>query len=130
CTKYPPSLLFLLMTLGPAMVAMAWLERRQLSAANPVMVFGRVPFFFFFVHLAVIHSLAIILGLLRYGRTSFLLIPPPSMSSMRQEFPAGYGYDLWVVYAVWIGVIAILYLVCRWFVQVKQRRRDWWLSYL
>jgi hypothetical protein len=52
------------------------------------------------------------------------------MSSMRQEFPAGYGYDLWVVYAVWIGVIAILYLVCRWFVQVKQRRRDWWLSYL
>jgi hypothetical protein len=94
------------------------------------MVFGRVPFFFFVVHLAVIHSLAIILGLLRYGRTSFLLIPPPSMSSMRQEFPAGYGYDLWVVYAVWIGVIAILYLVCRWFVQVKQRRRDWWLSYL
>jgi uncharacterized membrane protein len=130
CTKYPPSLLFLLMTLGPAMVAMAWLERRQLSAANPVMVFGRVPFFFFVVHLAVIHSLAIILGLLRYGRTSFLLIPPPSMSSMRQEFPAGYGYGLWVVYAVWIGVITMLYLVCRWFAQLKQRRRDWWLSYL
>jgi uncharacterized membrane protein len=130
CTKYPPSLLFLLMTLGPAMVAMAWLERRQLSAANPVMVFGRVPFFFFVVHLAVIHSLAIILGLLRYGRTSFLLIPPPSMGSMRQEFPAGYGYGLWVVYMVWIGVIAILYPVCRRFAQLKQRRRDWWLSYL
>ena len=129
-TKYPPSLLFLLMTLGPAMVAMAWLERRQFSAANPVIVFGRVPFFFFVVHLAVIHALAICLGFLRYGLTNFLLIPPPSMGSMRSKFPAGYGYDLWMVYVVWIAVIAMLYPLCRWFAGVKQRRRDWWLSYL
>jgi uncharacterized membrane protein len=130
CTKYPPSLLFLLMTLGPAMIAMAWLERRQLSASNPVIVFGRVPFFFFVAHLAVIHALAIVLGFLRYGRASFLLLPAPSMGGMRQTFPPAYGYDLWVVYAVWIAVIVMLYPVCRWFAELKQRRRDWWLSYL
>jgi hypothetical protein len=130
CTKYPPSLLFLLMTLGPAMVAMAWLERRRFSDANPLMVFGRVPFFFFVVHFAVIHAVAIALGFVRYGSTGFLLIPPPSMGSMRQQFPADYGYDLWVVYAVWIGVLVTLYPLCRWFAQLKQRRRDWWLSYL
>lgn len=130
CTKYPPSLLFLLMTLGPALAALAWLERKQLSVVNPFIVFGRVPFFFFVVHLAVIHALAILLGLLRYGNTDFLLLPPPSMGSMRNKFPANYGYDLWVVYAVWIVVILLLYPLCRWFAGLKQRRRDWWLSYL
>jgi uncharacterized membrane protein len=130
CTKYPPSLLFLLMTLGPALIAMAWLERKQLSAANPLIVFGRVPFFFFVAHLAVIHALAIILGFLRYGMQSFLLLPAPSMGSMRKIFPPDYGYDLWMVYMVWIGVIVLLYPVCRRFAQLKQRRRDWWLSYL
>jgi hypothetical protein len=96
-------------------------ERKQLSAANPVIVFGRVPFFFFVVHLAVIHALAILLGLLRYGRTDFLFLPPPSMGSVRSKFPAAYGYDLWVVYAVWIVVILLLYPLCRWFAELKQR---------
>jgi uncharacterized membrane protein len=130
CTKYPPSLLFLLMTLGPALTAMAWLERKQLSATNPVIVFGRVPFFFFVIHLAVIHAVAILLGFLRYGWKSFLVLPPPSLGSMRNAFPSGYGYDLWVVYVVWIAVIMMLYALCRWFAGLKQRRRDWWLSYL
>jgi len=129
-TKYPPSLLFLLMTLGPAMIAMAWLERKQFAASNPVIVFGRVPFFFFVVHLAVIHAIAILMGFLRYGWRDFLLIPAPSMGSMRSKFPADYGYDLWVVYAVWIAVVVALYPLCRWFAGVKQRRRDWWLGYL
>jgi uncharacterized membrane protein len=130
CTKYPPSLLFLLMTLGPALIFMAWLERKQISPANPLLVFGRVPFFFFVVHLAVIHAVAIGLGLLRYGWASFLLTPAPSMGGMRKSFPPNYGYDLWVVYAVWLAVIVMLYPLCRWFAQLKQRRRDWWLSYL
>jgi uncharacterized membrane protein len=129
-TKYPPSLLFLLMTLGPGMVAMAWLDRRRFSDANPLMVFGRVPFFFFTVHLAVIHALAILLGYLRYGWTNFLLIPAPSLGSMRSKFPTDFGFDLWVVYAVWIAVIVMMYPLCRWFAGLKQRRRDWWLSYL
>ena len=129
-TKYPPSLLFLLMTLGPALVVLAWLEGRQLSAANPILVFGRVPFFFFVVHFAVIHALAIVLGFLRYGKGNFLLMPAPSMGGAREMFPAHYGYDLWVVYAVWIAVIAILYPLCRSFAELRRRRSDWWLSYL
>lgn len=129
-TKYPPSLLFLLMTLGPAMIVMSWFDRRRFSAANPMIVFGRVPFFFFVVHLAFVHILAVLLSLVRYGWNKTLFMPPPSMGSMRNMFPANYGYDLWVVFAVWVAAIAMLYPLCRWFADVKQRRRDWWLSYL
>jgi uncharacterized membrane protein len=130
CTKYPPSLLFLLMTLGPALLVMAWLENVRLSSTNPLIVFGRVPFFFYVVHLAVAHALAIVINFFRYGRASFLLLAPPSMGGPREIFPPGYGFNLWVVYAVWIAAIVMLYPVCRWFAHLKQRRRDWWLSYL
>jgi uncharacterized membrane protein len=129
-TKYPPSLEFLLMTLGPALLALVWLERARLSSANPLIVFGRVPFFFFLVHMAAIHALAIAMNFLRYGSASFLFRPAPSMGGPSQMFPPDYGYGLWVVYAVWIAVIVMLYPLCRWYVQLKQRRRDWWLSYL
>lgn len=70
------------------------------------------------------------MGLLRYGRASFLLLPAPSMGGPRQMFPPGYGYDLWVVYVVWLAVIVMLYPACGWFARLKQRRRDWWLGYL
>ncbi len=130
CTKYPPSLLFLLMTLGPALAAMAWLERVRLPPAHPLIVFGRTPFFYFVVHLAVIHALAVALGWLRYGNAPFLWIPAPSMGGPRQWFPAAYGYGLWAVYAAWLAVVLILYPVCRWYAGLKQRRKDWWLSYL
>ena len=130
CTKYPPSLLFLLMTLGPALLVMAWLENVRLSSTNPLIAFGRVPFFFYVVHLALAHALAIVINFFRYGSASFLLLPPPSMGGSREIFPSGYGFDLWVVYAVWIAAVVMLYPVCRWFAQLKQRRRDWWLSYL
>jgi uncharacterized membrane protein len=129
-TKYPPSLQFLLMTLGPALLAMAWLERIRFSAANPMIVFGRVPFFFFLLHLAMIHALAVAANLLRYGRAPFLLMPAPSMGGPRQVFPPNYGFNLGVVYLVWLAVIALAYPACRWYSQLKQRRTDWWLSYL
>jgi uncharacterized membrane protein len=109
CTKYPPSLAFLLMTLGPAIMAMAWLERPRLSDANPLIVFGRVPFLFFVIHLAAIHLIAILLGLLRYGKAAFLFIPAPSMGSPRELFPPDYGWSLGVVYGVWLAVIVMLY---------------------
>lgn len=130
CTKYPPSLDFLLMTMGPALAALAFLERRRFSPHNPVIVFGRVPFFFFVLHVALIHLVAVTLGFLRYGAHSFLFIPAPSMGGPRQLFPADYGYSLWVVYLVWLGVLAALYPVCRWFADLKQRKKSWWLSYL
>ncbi|HEV2381774.1 MAG TPA: hypothetical protein VG206_18550 [Terriglobia bacterium] len=129
-TKYPPSLDFLLMTLGPALVALACLQRGLLSSTNPLTVFGRVPFFFFLVHLAVIHALAIAMRFLRYGNTSFLFIPAPSMGGAPQMFPPNYGFSLGVVYAVWLALIVMLYPLCRWYAQLKQRRRDCWLSYL
>jgi uncharacterized membrane protein len=130
-TKYPPSLLFLLMTLGPALVALAYLEGRGFSSRNPLIVFGRVPFFFFLFHLALAHGLAVLLPALRYGFHSFLLLPPPSLGGPREAFPSDYGFSLPVVYLIWLAVVVISYPVCLWYANLKNRRRDlWWLSYL
>ena len=130
CTKYPPSLQFLLMTMGPAMIALAFLERVKFSRINPLIVFGRVPFFYYVVHLAMIHAIAILLNYFRYGWTNFLLIPAPSLGGDAKLFPGNYGISLWATYAVWIAVVAIMYPLCRWFAGLKEQRRDWWLSYL
>jgi uncharacterized membrane protein len=129
-TKYPPSLDFLLMTLGPALAALGWLERFHFSFTNPLIVFGRVPFFYYGAHLLVAHLIAIAMNFLRYGPTSFLLIAPPSMGSPRELFPPDYGFPLWTVYVVWVVVLLLLYPACGWFARLKQRRHDRWLSYL
>lgn len=130
CSKYPPSLDFLLMTLGPAILTMAWLERFRFGSANPLIVFGRVPLFFFIVHFYAIHWLAVLLAFLRYGRASFMFNPLPTMGGPRQLFPSDYGYDLWAVYLIWFGIVAFCYPLCAWFARVKQRRKNWWLSYI
>lgn len=129
-TKYPPSLEFLLMTLGPAIAVTAYLDRLRFSSTNPLIVFGRVPFFYYVAHLGLAHLIAAGLNFARYGRTRFLWIAPPSMGSPSNLFPSDYGFPLWVVYAVWIVVLLLLYPACLWFSRLKQRRRDWWLSYL
>ena len=130
CTKYPPSLDFLLMTLGPAIFALALLGQVSLRSANPLLVFGRVPFFFYAAHLFLAHLLTVLMNLFRYGWKPILLMAPPSMGGAERSFPADYGFPLWVVFAVWVVVLALLYPVCLWFARVKQRRKDWWLSYL
>jgi uncharacterized membrane protein len=130
CTKYPPSLDFLLMTIGPALLLMAWLDRLTLTRINPLIVFGRVPLFYFLLHLLVIHLLTIPFALLRYGQAAFLLNPLPSIGGQAKLYPPDFGYSLAVVYAVWIGVVVLLYPLCLWFARVKERRDDWWLSYL
>ena len=130
CNKYPPSLDFLLMTLGPAILLLACLERMRLTPANPLIVFGRVPLFYFIVHLFVIHGLTIPLAFLRYGDGRFLLNPLPSMGGDPKLYPADYGYELWVVYALWLAVVALLYPLCLRFARLKERRSDWWLSYV
>jgi len=112
-TKYPPSLDFLLMTLGPAITAMAWLDRFHFSFTNPLIVFGRVPFFYYAAHLLVAHLIAFAMNFARYGRPPFLLIPPPSMGSLSELFPPNYGFPLWTVYAIWIAVLLLLYPACR-----------------
>jgi hypothetical protein len=129
-TKYPPSLDFLLMTLGPALLLMALLDRLTFSKTNPLIVFGRVPLFYFLLHMLVIHVLTIPFALVYYGRAAFLAYPTPSMGGPANVYPPGYGYPLAVVYGVWIGVVVILYPACLWFARVKARRSDWWLGYL
>ena len=132
CTKYPASLDFLLMTLGPALVALVWLNRVRIRADHPFLVFGGVPFFYYLVHFYWAHLLAVLMAALRFGQESktFLLRALPSMGGPKELFPADFGYNLWVVYLVWAFVIMTMYPACRWFVGVKDRRRDWWLSYL
>lgn len=129
-TKYPPSLEFLLMTLGPALAVTAWLDRFRFSSSNPLIVFGRVPFFYYVAHLALAHLITIGLNFVRYGSQPFLWIAPPSMGSPSALFPPDYGFPMWVVYAVWIVMLLLLYPACLWFSRLKQRRHNWWLSYL
>ena len=132
CTKYPPSLDFLLMTLGPALLILAWFDRLRFGANNPLMVFGRVPFFFFVVHFFAIHALAVVMALLRYGNAAwrFAWSPLPSMGGDAKLFPPDFGYSLGQTYCIWILLVVALYPLCRWFGNVKARRKDWWLSYL
>jgi hypothetical protein len=111
------------MTLGPALLLLSLLDKLQFRPTNPLLIFGRVPLFYFLVHLYVIHFLAIILGSLQYGK--FFLV-----NSLTRDFPPGYGFNLWTVYIIWIGVVGALYPMCLWYSKLKQRRNDWWLSYL
>jgi uncharacterized membrane protein len=128
CTKYPPSLLFLLMTLGPALVALALFDRPLGPLARPVVTFGRVPLFFYLLHIPLIHGAAVLLDYLRFGWSPLASAGPWEVRPA--EIPESYGLSLSMVYLVWIGVIVVLYPPCRWFAEVKRRRRDAWLSYL
>ena len=129
--KYPPSLLFLLMTLGPSIIAVALFDREGGLGrlAQPFVVFGRVPLFYYVLHVPLMHLVAVIFAYVKYGRAEWLFVNWPPPGSPQPE-PPGYGYDLWAVYLIWLGVVVALYPLCRWFAALKQRRRDAWLSYL
>lgn len=129
-SKYPPSLAFLLMTLGPAILALGLIDGLRLSERHPFVVFGRVPLFYFVLHIPLIHALAIALTWLRYGSAPFLFLPPPTLGTPRDVFPPDYGWELWVTYALWAVVVTALYPACLWFARLRARRHDWWLSYL
>lgn len=126
-TKYPPSLLFLLMTLGPAVMALAWFERT--SSRGPVarvlITFGRVPLFFYVLQWLTAHALAVLVGYLAGQPVAWQFA-----NFSDKPFPNPNGFDLWVVYVFWLVGLVLLYPLCRWFAAVKQRRKDWWLSYL
>jgi uncharacterized membrane protein len=110
--KYPPSLLYLMMTLGPVIALLPRLERlARTRIGGMIAVFGRVPFFYYIVHLYLIHALSWLISMALTGTSRS-------------------GFDLWVVYVVWVVAVAVLYPLCRWFAGVKARRRDAWLSYL
>jgi uncharacterized membrane protein len=131
-TKYPPSLAFLLMTLGPALILLSLFDRMSFKSSNPVIVFGRVPLFYFVIHFYAAHFASVVLALVKYGSAAwgFVFHPVPSMGGPVKLFPPDFGFDLWVAYAVWAAIVVGVYPACRWFAGVKARRRDWWLSYL
>ncbi|MGH9871465.1 MAG: DUF1624 domain-containing protein [Pyrinomonadaceae bacterium] len=139
-TKYPASLLFLLMTLGPSLLALAWFERPDAAIGSPAsrqhsissrvrnffVTFGRVPLFFYLLQWPTAHLIAVIMHIAAgkpwrwmFGNLTGVEAPP-----------SGVGFNLAVVYACWLVGVILLYPLCRWFAAVKARRRDWWLSYL
>ena len=129
--KYPPSLVYLLMTLGPALLALALFERVSGPINRFFVTLGRVPLFYYLLHLVVIHGLAVVFAYARYGQADFMFRTPPlPITTAVLPFPEGYGYGLVTVYAIWVGIVVSLYPLCRWFANLKGRRREAWLSYL
>ena len=122
-SKYPPSLQYLLMTLGPSFLLLAFAERWRGWIGNSLVMFGRVPFLFYVAHLYLLHVGAVLLGTLQgYSPAQFI--------TSFFQFPVDYGLGLPGVYAVWCLAVVLLYFPCVWFAEIKKRRRDWWLSYL
>lgn len=125
--KYPPSLQFLLMTLGPSLLALAWLDGKRVGTlAKALIVFGRVPLFFYVLHLYAIHVLAVVVAVFMGQPWQWLL----HGGFWFGDLPQGYGHDLPFVWAMWALVVVALYFPCRAFAELKRRRASWWLSYL
>lgn len=122
-TKYPASLQYLSMTLGPALLALPLLERLRGQGAEWLATFGRAPLFYYVTHLYLIHLLVLAGGVL----TGFGV---GQVATLYRGLPLGYGFSLPVVYLIWIGVVVTLYRPTRWFGRMRQQGRQWWWSYL
>ncbi len=127
-SKYPPSLLYLLMTLGPAMLFLWVVDAGTPRFLRPALIIGKVPMFYYLLHVPLIHLLAVVVCYTRYGQAHWMF-----ESNTLQQFPItlppGWGYSLPIVYLIWGCVVLALYPLCRWFAALKQRRSDAWLSY-
>ncbi len=127
-TKYPPSLLYMLMTIGPALLFLYLVEGKKFKTGNFFATIGRVPFFYYILHFYLAHFMGV-LGVLYAGRpwTDIIL----SGENFIRPKLIDYGYNLFVTYGVWATVVAIMYPLCRWYDRYKRNNRDkWWLSYL
>ncbi|NVJ99606.1 MAG: DUF1624 domain-containing protein [Alphaproteobacteria bacterium] len=122
-SKYPPSLSFLLMTLGPGLMILALAEKWQGRFVGWMVTLGRVPFFYYLAHIYLVHSLALIAAEIQG-------ISWQSIATGFWQLPKGYGFSIEIVWLVWIAVVVALYPACKWFAGFKARRKDWWLSYL
>ena len=128
-TKYPPSLLFLLMTLGPALLLLWAMDRGTPRILRPALTIGKVPLFFFLLHFALIHLLAIAVCFVQHGSAHWLF-ESPDLENYPFTAPPGWGCSLPLVYLLWAIVVITMYPLCRWYAELKQRRNDAWLSYL
>jgi uncharacterized membrane protein len=120
CEKYPPSLLYLAMTLGPALMLVAVADGAQGMIAGWITTFGRVPLFYYIVHIYLLHASAIL----------FAWITVDSRIFATTYKPDSHGLGLVGIYAVWLAVVILLYPLCSWFAAIKRRRIEWWWSYL
>jgi len=127
-TKYPASLSFLLMTLGPTIALVPLLDRARGRIAQWLTVFGRVPFFYYVLHIPLIHALALVVSKVRTGSVDAWLFTNHPMGN--PPAPDGYTWSLGLLYLVWAVAIVILYVPSRWYADLKARRSDWWLKYL
>lgn len=127
--KYPPSLLFLLMTLGPALLLLRMSEHGVPRWLRPVLVIGKVPLFFYILHFYLIHLLAVLASYLRYGSIEGLF-QSPDLGHFPFTQPPGWALGLPAIYLLWALVVVSLYPLCRWYAILKRRRHDWWLGYL
>jgi uncharacterized membrane protein len=127
-TKYPPSLLYILMTLGPALLFLAYTERTTNRFAQQVIVFGRVPMFFYILHIFVIHLVAVVTAeTTGYDWSDMILTNWVSASPGLR----GYGFNLITVYIIWMVLMVLFYPLCKWYDHYKHAHRDkWWLSYI
>ena len=124
-SKYPPSLLFILMTLGPAILFLAFVENPLNKITNVITVFGRVPLFYFIVHIFFIHIAYILIGIITGTDLGKLL-----GSNIIEPIPE-FGFKLWIVYVIWIAIVALLFPLCKWYDAYKTaNKQKWWLSYL
>lgn len=125
-TKYPPSLVYSLITIGPGLLMLALLEQARGKVAEIAKVYGSVPFFYYILHFYIIHTLCMIVFFASgYGTDQIVSMQVPFLFR-----PLEFGFDLWVVYIIWIAVVAVLYKPCKWFSQYKRTHKQWWLSYL
>ena len=127
--KYPPSLLFLLMTLGPALLLLRAFDGGTPRWLRPALTIGKVPLFFYVLHFYLIHLLAVAASYLRYGSVDGLF-RSPDLGHFPFTAPPGWAASLPAIYLLWVFVVIALYPLCRWYAGVKRRRKDWWLSYL
>jgi uncharacterized membrane protein len=127
-SKYPPSLLYVLVTLGPAFLLLAVSENYYGPISQRIKILGRVPMFYYLLHLYLIHILAVIAAVATGYQFSDMVFNTWVTNSPSLK---GYGFSLGVVYIVWIAVVVILYPLCEWYDRYKMAQRSkWWLSYV
>ena len=125
-SKYPPSLLYILMTMGPALILLSFLEKSSNSFSKRIIVFGKVAFFYYVIHVFLIHSMSWLAFFITGHSWNDL-----DFDHFRQgSLPLESGYSLWIVYVVWALVIIILYFPCKWYSKYKATHKHWWLSYI
>jgi uncharacterized membrane protein len=127
--KYPPSLLFMCATIGCSLIFLALVKNTQGRLSKIIKVFGRVPFFYYILHFYLLHIISIAAYLSR-GHT--LAEGVKGVPGLPFKFAVpGEGYNLWIVYGIWIAVVAALYPLCKWYDKYKTSHKEkWWLSYL